>query len=378
MKPITISALALAVAACGQAGDARTGPAASAAAVPVEAASVMATPESRTFRDWYAVCDNTNACAAYAGASAGWILISLEAGPDARPTVRAGMWPEGESLEGPLTIVIDGRQHPVSPDPDNSAHSVVAPEHVPALLADLAKGRSVRLVAGAQSLDVPAAGVSASLLWMDERQGRLDTVTALIRRGDRPASSVPAAPAPPVITAAAAVSQDGLPRAPRSKDFDQRPKAVAPAALEALPSVKHCRADTAFNPYLQEGVTVDRLGPETELWGVPCDGGAYNFSSAFFITEPGGANPRPIAFPGLDGRLPTNAEGRETALLVNPIYDAEKRVMTAFAKGRGMGDCGVLQSWTWTGQAFVLSREQIMEDCWGMPADLWPTKFRSR
>jgi len=37
-----------------------------------------------------------------------------------------------------------------------------------------------------------------------------------------------------------------------------------------------------------------------------------------------------------------------------------------------------MQTWTWTGQAFVLSREQMMEECWGMISDFWPTTWRTR
>ena len=63
---------------------------------------------------------------------------------------------------------------------------------------------------------------------------------------------------------------------------------------------------------------------------------------------------------------------------MNPDYDPESRTMTAFAKGRGIGDCGVDQSWTWTGEAFVLDRERVMSDCFGITSEFWPTTFRSR
>ena len=46
------------------------------------------------------------------------------------------------------------------------------------------------------------SGAVVSLLWIDEQQKRLGTVTALIRKGDKPASAVPRQPKAAVIVAA--------------------------------------------------------------------------------------------------------------------------------------------------------------------------------
>lgn len=377
MNRIILAATALTLAACGQAGDAK--PAASAPGQPAASAAPGAAvrSESRTFRDWYAVCDNGNLCATYSGGSTGWIRISLDAGPAAQPTIHLGMWPEGEALPGPLVVVIDGQRHATLPDPDDSGRATVPADQVASVVTALNAGKSLSLAAGTQTVDIPISGSSAALLWIDERQGRLDTPTALVRKGARPASSVPTAPALPVVVAAPAIDQSGFKTIKDPADPMAADNAVAPTALEAVPAVKTCRADTAFNPYLQKAVSVARLDVRTELWGVPCDGGAYNFSYAYFLTGPGGANARAVAFPMQDGGPARTAEGHSD-LLVNPQYDPKTRTLSAFAKARGLGDCGVAQTWTWTGQAFVLSREQVMQDCWGMASDFWPTTYRSR
>ncbi|HEX8470646.1 MAG TPA: DUF1176 domain-containing protein, partial [Brevundimonas sp.] len=207
----------------------------------------------------------------------------------------------------------------------------------------------------------------------------LDTMTALLRTGAKPASSVPPSPVLPVITAAPAVSQTGFntPLDPLNADETTR-AAVPPPSLEALPAVKLCRENTAFNEGVQKAVTASRLNAATELWGIPCDSGAYNINYAFYMTSPQGTDPRVVNFPGVDGvQIPT-AEDGDHGWLTNPSYDPTTRTLIAFAKGRGLGDCGVAQSWTWTGQAFVLNREQVMSDCFGMTSELWPTRFRSR
>lgn len=380
LDALVLGALALTLAACSQAGDASAGKGGqNATSQPGSAAGAAVRSESRQFHQWYAVCDNGNACATYSGGSTGWFKIALDAGPGGHPLIQVGMWPDGtENLPGPLVVVIDGKRHATTPSTDGSYSASISGDAARAVVVDLAAGRTLTLTAGSQAVEVPTAGSSAAMLWIDERQGRLDTVTALVRRGQKSAATVPTAPDRPVIIAAPAVSQTGFKAALDPVDSDKpTPNAVPPAPLEAVPRVKQCRADTSFNEYLQKAVTASRLDATTELWGIPCDGGAYNFSYAYYLTGPGGTNPRLALFPDVDGRTTPTAEG-ESDLLVNPTYDPNTRILSAFAKGRGLGDCGVSQSWTWTGEAFVLNREQVMADCWGMSSDFWPTTYRSR
>jgi hypothetical protein len=70
--------------------------------------------------------------------------------------------------------------------------------------------------------------------------------------------------------------------------------------------------------------------------------------------------------------------GGEGPWLVNPIYDPARRTLTVFPRGRGLGDCGTITTWTWTTGGFVLSEERSMGDCWGMTPDVWPTLWRTR
>jgi hypothetical protein len=63
---------------------------------------------------------------------------------------------------------------------------------------------------------------------------------------------------------------------------------------------------------------------------------------------------------------------------VNGQYDPGSRTLSAFAKGRGIGDCGVSQTWVWTGDRFTLGGESVMGDCAGVPSDYWPMTWRSR
>ncbi|MEH6664221.1 MAG: DUF1176 domain-containing protein [Brevundimonas sp.] len=347
-RPVLVLALTALLAGCGQAGASDDGSAAppDRPEAPAAASSAAFTPEMREFRDWRAVCDNLGRCSAYGAEGvdgAGWVMVTRDAGADAAVRVRAGVpvWAE----DAAPAAVLDGRA--VDPGRDDGL----------ALARALSQGQALTLGEGDETVAVSLSGAAAALLWIDEKQGRIGTPTAFMRPGDRDAGTVPAPATAPRVTRAAAVSQAGLP------DEDVR----LPAALERLPEVQTCAADRM--PDMTPMHSVARLGEGTYLWGVECFRGAYNLGQRFWITGEDGANPRPVDFP--------SATGEPAQELVNAAFDPESAALEAFARGRGPGDCGVIQHWAWTGERFVLTLEMSMLECAGMTPDLWPTLYRS-
>lgn len=367
---IGVSLLVLALAACGQERETVGSPAAtdaapvpSGAAGPTPAAQVeggAAPSVSRKFRDWLAVCDNTNECAAFGPASdqTGWIRVAASPGPDGRLTVALGVWGDTSASPGVVSFEIDGRRFTARSEQGSDDFRVAARD-VPAVIAAIGNGKAMT-VGTAEPTAVSLSGAAAALLWIDERQGRLGTVAALARRGPRPASAIPAPPVAPQVVPAPAISQAGF------GDSGQ----TLPAALEALPAVKACREETAHSEWIRKEVMSARLDASTELWAVPCFAGAYNIGHDWYLTGPGGRSPRPVQFASANGERATGT--------INGGYAANARTIVAFAKGRGPGDCGSAQTWTWTGRAFVLSEESEMTECWGVPPDQWPTTWRTR
>jgi len=336
-------------------------------------------PETRSFRDWYASCDNGNRCFAYTGTdTGGWLMVRQDAGPDAKPDILVGGPPfADETADGDLSLTIDGqRQRPGKVRGDTQSYAVPAGD-VPDTLRHLASARTLSVGTGEGETVLATAGASAALLWIDERQGRLDTTTALIRRGDGPASAVPPAPALPRVVAAIPVEQREFANASDPGEQGAEANLILPAAIEALPEVKQCRTDTAFSVYLQRAVLAARLTPDTELWGVPCDAGAYNALYDFYLAGPNGTNPRKAEFPSWEPRERTEGDIGGDGL-VNPVFDAGSNTLRHFMRARGIGDCGTVQTWAWTGTAFVMIEEISMGNCWGMHPDLWPTIWRTR
>jgi hypothetical protein len=367
--------LFLALAACGEGAAAPDeAPAGSIAATGPAPASQAAPPsETRQFRDWQATCDNGNACYAFGFApdyEAGWVRIFMPPGPDAEPEVAFGLW--GEETAGPATpaLKVDGRAFPAgrSQASDTGAPVGEIRAGARAVVAAVAAARAIEVDAG-DTMTISPNGASAALLWIDERQGRLGTTTALLRRGERPASGVPAAPALPELRPAEAADQTGF-----GDD-----KQALPASLRALPAVRACLAESEHSEWLLQNVMSARLDAAAELWAVPCGAGAYNILHQWYLTGPGGRDPRPAELPGSEGPRPAEAEDagpdHET---VNGGYAPGTRTLTAFAKGRGLGDCGTSQTWLWTGRRFELQAERSMGHCAGVPWDYWPTTWRTR
>lgn len=370
---IALSALALAAcdpAASSAKAKAEPGaaPAPASQAAPDRVAAMPS--ETRTFRDWWAVCDNGNACSAYGFGSddgAAWIRIEMPPGPDAEPRVTFGSFvPEGEGRRN-LAVIVDGRPFAgtLAPDADGDIWVGQISARTRQAVTAIAAARRLQIQTD-QVADISSSGASAALLWIDERQGRLNTTTALLRRGDLAASNVPGAPVLPAVRAAAAVDQAGF----------GGEGATLPAPVAALPAVRECLGDSNDNEWLLRDVRSARLGARAELWGVPCGAGAYNITHAWFVTGPGGANPRPANLAGTGG--PVLGEDWSNNMTVNGAYDAADRQISAFAKSRGLGDCGVAQTWTWTGTQFELAQEQVMENCSGVLPTYWPTTWRSQ
>jgi hypothetical protein len=374
MKRLTLCAAALLLVACSKTSDAS--PAANAVSDPSlapVATGPAVSPEARAFHDWRVQCDNGNVCAAMGPATeniGGWIRVSRDAGATALPGVVLGLRGDsGSDIPGPLTVKLDGKTYTAAAGAPDTAAFVLSDADAVDFLTRLPNARALTISAGDVSSDLSVSGSSAALLWIDERQGRLDTVTALVRKGPRPASAVTAAPALPLVVAAAAVSQQGFEQyGSRNADGDTLAPPL-PAAVAAMPAARSCHADVADIDYLSTAFTVARLAADTELWGVPCFGGAYNMGYQYFTTGIGGTHPQPVSFPTSEG---------STFDVINGQYDPATRILDAFEKGRGLGDCGTASTWVWTGRAFALKSEQHMEECWGMVSDYWPTTWRSR
>lgn len=315
---------------------------------------LLAHAEEATFKSWRAWCDNVRDCAAYAyqeeSTTTGYLRVYRGGGPTSEPEISVGLWsdtPPGSvelsTVGGPavatLTIPITGDGYPAG----------IATGAPARLFAEaLANARTVVVkTRGAELFTIDLAGSSATLRWLDDRQARAGTTTALVAKGPKPA---PPAPVVPVITRGPEVSQDGLPK-------------ELPAAIKRSAAYEECVADWGD---MEMDTTVDRLSPGVLLWGVSCTRGAYNFGTRYWLSAEDGTKVRPAAIPTADGDL-----------LINSGYDPASRSLTEFSKGRGIGDCGSAGDWVWDGQKFQQANSWLMSFCVGVPVEQWASVFHA-
>ena len=323
-----------------------------------------ASADSGSFGNWAVVCDNVQVCTAMGFGELGEIgssallKVSREAGPAAEPTI--SLITSGQEA-ATLALAVDGRSPPglsavpatpLRDDPERRL-TELTPAQGRALLATLVNGRNLTLMEGkTPAATISLAGSSAALRFMDDRQKRAGTVTALVARGARPASAVPGPAQPPVVKVAAAVAQTRLPSRPS-------------AALQA--QLRDCDDDI-----LELGIEpeVARLSRDQIFWGMVCSRGAYNVIYRLFLTDETGGDVRALE---LD-----YTGGEATSELMNISFDPKTQTLMNFDKGRGLGDCGALTEWVWTGQRFDVAHQTFMPECQGVMSDYWPVSYRSR
>ncbi len=235
------------------------------------------------------------------------------------------------------------------------------------------------LVVGTRDTDtlglVSLAGSQATLLAMDEYQRRLGTVTALVRRGDRAAATIPAPSALPVVR----VVPPSPALAARLPDTAARRQIVQAVVRAQRAALTPCDRGEGGIP---EDGTRDAVAPLDEVrWlvEVACYRGAYNFGSLWFVVPR--AAPRQAALASFMRR---DAAGREQprpgampATLVNASFDAKAGTLGGLNKGRGLGDCGEIEQWGWTGTHFELLDRTESYACRAIGPAAWVTTYRA-
>lgn len=181
---------------------------------------------------------------------------------------------------------------------------------------------------GAQPARFSLSGLSASLLWIDEKQGRLGS--------PREAGTPP----------------QGLMRVGAGAD-EQIPEEIL---------IEHIRQGECevFEdlPNGHDFIVAD-LGGERTLYLLPCFSGAYNFGYVAYVGSNGSYEPQWFA------DYSDISSWTATPFLVNPDWDGTTRRLTTFNRGRGLGDCGSIGEWRAYDGYLRLERFSAKDDCDG-------------
>lgn len=159
---------------------------------------VITVPQPALFGDWTVSCDNARLCEAIAGFEQGgsdgeWVIhVTRGALPDAESLVEA--FPAFDEGTKTGDLLIDGRRTNFHFDSEGQLVGDAA-----AFLDAVARAQKAEVVdeGGKVIGRLPVTGASAALRWMDDKQKRAGTVTAIIAKGPAPAAKVPPCPRSP-------------------------------------------------------------------------------------------------------------------------------------------------------------------------------------
>ena len=133
------------------------------------------------------------------------------------------------------------------------------------------------------------------------------------------------------------------------------PAPVIAAALRTAQCSEPANADSVIE-------TTD-LGGGQSLVQVRCWTAAYQSGSIFFVMRAGASDKARL----LRFQEPSKGSFRFAFSLSEPDFDAATKIMRTLNKGRGVGDCGTMGEWRWTGADFRLTRYWVKLECDGEP-----------
>ncbi|HBT14322.1 MAG TPA: DUF1176 domain-containing protein [Erwinia persicina] len=333
-------------------------------------ASAQAQPLQKTFSDWQITCNNLNSCEVRSIPGNNGLAMTLErdAGSGAPAQLRIDY---GNRYSGPLpggalrdNLLLDGRRLRL-----DLKHWQVEPHHlltmhaisIDEFLAQVMDAGTLQLLYRADAV-IGMRGLKEALMLMDEIQGRVNSSSALIQRGNDAPGHVPPAPPMPQISAP--------PRMPQALTHEESSGLIDFGTWRV-------NSDSCSLDPLRREVSVSPLSDDKALLLVSCEMGAYNvIDLAFEVTRTA-----PYVSKSITLTLPFSLPDRSdnNLELVNADFDAARGELLTFSKDRGLGDCGVATRWQYNGREFVLAEyaQEKTCDAWHS-SDQWPVLWESQ
>ncbi len=215
---------------------------------------------------------------------------------------------------------------------------------VPAMQAGSTMDVSISTDEGQFTETASLSGASAIMRWVDEQQDRVNKLDALIAKGDLPATG-------------------RTTRSSRVNASAEVPDAVLARWRDPVDDCSLGREDEDLIASLGGFRLAIDENPAVSVYILPCGSpGAYNLIHAGYVHDSETGDAKPLAFPTMFDTGPG-----VTTTIINGGWDENAGQLQAFAKGRGLGDCGTASSWEWSGSgiwgSFVLVEERSKEDC---------------
>lgn len=320
-------------------------------------ATVNAQP--RQFRDWQANCDDYANCTA---------TLEIDADPSdyMSPDYRLSLSRDAYETywlislttfattpadNAELAVLIDDQSYHFAASSEFAAYGALNEyfllgKTAQLLLNQLVPGTSVSFEyadenAATQRIEFSLSGLAAAMMWIDEQQSRVGSE----RVAEAPPTSV-------------------------KKVTDRNPAPMPESLKTSAPNSTECEP-LADLPNGEDGEAY-RLDAEHSIYLIPCWAGAYNFSYQVYTATDDALQLQLFA----DYNERQGWSGTNT--LVNAFYDPRSQTLSAFYKGRGIGDCGSTGLWQWDQRNFRMLEYTGKYECDGEgdPGD-FPVVYRA-
>lgn len=321
------------------------------------------------FNEWTLACDNAGDCQAIGfdeSAESLSMRIDRAAGANGAISIvitSAGSLPLDKFFIDEKKLKLSPQVWVSSKDDDNE----ISINNKEAALNFIAFIRSAKRIgffnSNSAENSLSLKGLSASLLLIDEIQGRLYSQQAFISKGNKSETSVPPSQPLPKLIAAA---------------FRGKPVAETQTKI-IIDTIRKHQAALLLNETCDSfdkddsDDEVSLLSASEAIALIECSRGAYqSYFLAFRVPIKNPKKSSLLRLPGLPGEaLEIN--------IGNASYDPTTATLSSYGKGRGLFDCGESIDWVFDGKNFHLSQYRLQKRCGGMraPGD-FPTLWRTK
>ncbi|WP_188213809.1 DUF1176 domain-containing protein [Neisseria subflava] len=333
------------------------------------ATALAAPPQGfyQNYQDWDITCDNTGTCR-LAGYQADEteppvsILFTRQAGANAAVIGEVSLLPFNDdeaqlaNIAAHNELVLNGKSLGKLAF-NKKGQGKLTGAQTNALLEALKKDSKISIRAGKYEWHLSDKGAAAAMLKADEFQGRLNTPSALIRKGD--STQAVLNPQPKPVIRAVAVPQ-------KASDTLEQNTPRHNAVMKLLRnSNRVSENDDNYCPALHDkeymdwnrSLSIYPLNKQQVLVEAICIGGAYQTGGYYAIANK--------ELTKIEQVLPPMTYGGHGG------FDEKTATLSGSFKGRGIGDCWSGNAAVWDGKTFVRSEEHTTGSCKGFTGGAW-------
>ena len=328
--------------------------------LPVVAMATSIKGIDKTYQDWDLICDNTGTCN-MAGYPEGdgfehpvSILFTRSAGEQAPVTAQLALL--SEELGNKMTeIILNGQSLGAIRNISEEGIAKLSEKQTTELLTALKGHADIEVAFGEFKEKVSDKGAAAAMLKMDEFQQRLNTPSALVRKGNRSKAVLKPAKVPQ-ITAVKIGNRKKYVLKKGTKSFEEVMTLLRQANGSDENAENYCPAlhqdDTWHGDITVYPLTNGKVLAESTCWT-----GAYQSSNYYAV---------------MNEKL-SKVEQELANYYNDVIYDDKIHTLTIIGsfKSRGIGDCWAGQDAVWNGKIFIRTSEWTTGSCKGLIGGAW-------